>query len=122
VVAVDLPRTFTSNPSLGAASDYIAVNVQPFYSSTTTALNAGAYVASQISVLSGVAAGKSVVVTEVGWPRNGNCNGVACPSTANQKVALDSVRATLSGRVIFYAAFDHRWNNEYWGLVGYYSF
>lgn len=127
VVTVDTFVAIIANPALCLASDYAAANCHAFFDSTTTAENAGAYVLSMAEAVS-LACGKmNTVITESGWPWQGDANGDAVPSVANQATALASLKSTFSSNIILFTAYNDYWktNNagtfdaeQYWGFLG----
>lgn len=134
VVTVDtLAATIEpGNSILCDESDYCAVNAHPFYDSTATATGAGEWLTTNIAILKGVLANPSqkIVITETGWPSQGEANGAAVPSPANQAAALSSIESTFASNpsgVIFLSAFNRQWlgsdtgefDEEYWfGILG----
>jgi exo-beta-1,3-glucanase (GH17 family) len=136
VVHVDSQEAILANPDLCGerAGDYIAANVHPFFNAQTSADQAGDFVQKQIDLLKQCGAAshyrhseRRVRVTETGWPKNGDANGAAIPSKANQNVALDSIKSKIANDVIIFSAFNNYWmrddsttfNTEhYWGLLG----
>jgi len=121
VVTVDTIATIRANPSLCTTSDYCAVNVHPFYNGVAASA-AGSTIKSQVTALqSVVGTAKSIVITETGWPTQGNAVGNAVPSVANQKTAITSIKNAFSSSVIFYSAFDTLWaapGEQHWGILG----
>jgi exo-beta-1,3-glucanase (GH17 family) len=135
IVHVDSQEAILAHPGLCSheAGDYIAANVHPFFNSQTSADQAGDFVQGQIDLLKqcGMAKrhrrdGVRVRVTETGWPKNGDTNGVAVPSKDNQRAAVDSIKSTIADDVIMFSAFNNYWmkdgastfNTEhYWGLL-----
>lgn len=132
VVTVDTLVAARANPSLCDASDYCAVNCHPFFDGNTVAANAGSFLTTQIPTLQAVLANKSqqVVVTETGWPWQGDANGVAVPSPANQAAALGSIKGAFTSTpeaVILFTPYNDLWKQnspaqfnaeQYWGFVG----
>jgi exo-beta-1,3-glucanase (GH17 family) len=134
VVTVDtLAATIEpGNSILCDESDYCAVNAHPFFDSAATAAGAGEWLTTNIATLKGVLANPSqrIVITETGWPTQGEANGAAVPSPANQAAALSSIESTFASNpsdVIFLSAFNRQWlgsdtgefDQEYWfGILG----
>jgi exo-beta-1,3-glucanase (GH17 family) len=135
VVTVDtLAATIEPGNSIlcGVESDYCAVNAHPFFDSTSTAADAGEWLTTNINTLRGVLANPSqrIVITETGWPTQGDPNGLAVPSPENQAAALSSIESTFASNpsdVIFLSAFNRQWlkgdtgefDQEYWfGILG----
>jgi exo-beta-1,3-glucanase (GH17 family) len=132
VVAVDTYIAVENNPDLCNESDYCAVNVHPFFDSNTAASSAGAFVTSAVaSVRSKLSdPSKRVVVTETGWPWQGNANGAAVPSLDNQAAAVSSIKSAFSSNpadCILFTAFNDMWKKpadptfnaeQFWGMGG----
>jgi len=127
VVTVDTMVAMQSNPELCTASDFCAINCHAFFDSNTQASGAGAFVQGWVEKVSQAANGKLTIVTETGWPFQGNPNGAAVPSPQNQQAALSSIQSTISSNVILYSAFNTLWKTnsaatfgaeQYWGING----
>ncbi|KAK9478840.1 glycoside hydrolase superfamily [Lipomyces japonicus] len=124
VVTVDTFVAVLANPSLCEASDYAAVNCHPFFDGYTVAADSGPFVQTQIGRVSDACPNKSVLITESGWPKQGNNNGVAVPSVENQKIALSSLVSTVGDVLIEFTAFNDYWKadgylgvEKYWGIL-----
>lgn len=126
VVAVDTFIATKSNPVLCECSDFCAINAHAYFDPTMTAGQAGAWLQREVkAVKAALSRNMRVVVTETGWPTKGNTNGLAVPSLANQKKAIQSIRTAFKGQladVILFSAFDDLWksevNDHYWGIDG----
>ncbi|KZF18913.1 glycoside hydrolase family 17 protein [Xylona heveae TC161] len=126
VVTVDTAAAITSNTELCDASDYVALNCHAFFDDNVEASGAGPYVLSQAQEVSAACNNKKTVITESGWPSQGDSNGKAVPSTENQKSAIDSLKNSFSSNLILFTAFNDMWkkNNagtfnaeQYWGIL-----
>ena len=132
VVTVDTLVASRANPSLCDASDYCAVNCHPFFDGTVAAGGSGDFLTNQIPTLQATLANKDqeVVITETGWPWQGLPNGAAVPSTANQVLALKSIKSTFTSNpagVILFTPYNDMWKantagqfeaEQYWGFIG----
>ncbi|KAF2862241.1 glycoside hydrolase family 17 protein [Piedraia hortae CBS 480.64] len=127
VVTVDTFVATIAHPELCKASDFAAVNCHPFFDGHVAADDAGKWVLQQTERVSQACGGKSVMVTETGWPWKGNPNGVAVPSVENQAAALKSLRSSFTDMIVFFSAYNDLWkqNNagtygaeNYWGIYG----
>lgn len=125
VVSVNVFYEVLQNPLLCQEQDYIAVNCHPFFDGKVRPENAGAFVAEMRKQVSAKCGGKSVLITETGWPTRGAANGQSVPSKDNQRKALQSIRSAVPD-VVFFTAFDDTWKNDnpstfgaekYWGIV-----
>jgi len=127
VVTVDTFVAIMANPALCQASDYAAANCHAFFDNTVTADQAGAYVLSQAEGVSQACGGMDTVITESGWPSQGEANGVAVPSESNQQAAISSLKSSFSSNIILFTAFNDMWKTntaetfdaeQYWGIMG----
>ncbi|KAK3385093.1 cell wall glucanase [Podospora didyma] len=133
VVTVDTFIAVLQNPVLCDASDYCAMNCHAFFDPNTSADEAGVFVSRQVQNVKEVLADRAmkVVVSESGWPWQGNSNGKAVPGRDNQRAAIDSLQRDYGsvnpGGLIMYNAYDDRWKKaepgtfyaeQFWGLRG----
>lgn len=122
---VDAYYEFSDRPALVEHSDIILCNCYPFWEGTGIE-NAFQHMRQMYYQATGVAKGKRVIITETGWPSNGESLGGAMPSKEN---ALNyfinaNLWAEEEGIELFYfSSFDESWkkNSEgevgaYWGL------
>lgn len=133
VVTVDTLVAARANPSICDASDYCAVNCHPFFDGSTIAADSGSFLTTQIPTLRAVLSNQSqdIVITETGWPWQGETNGVAVPSPANQAAALSSIKSAFASSpesVVLFTTFNDLWKTntaaqfqaeQYWGFLGY---
>ncbi|KAK9363511.1 glycoside hydrolase superfamily [Lipomyces starkeyi] len=124
VVTVDTFVAVIANPSLCAASDYAAVNCHAFFDGGVVAADSGPFVQTQIGRVSAVCPGQDVLITESGWPKQGQNNGVAVPSVPNQHAALASLLEYVADQLIEFTAFNDYWKSpgefgveQYWGIL-----
>jgi exo-beta-1,3-glucanase (GH17 family) len=126
IVAVDtLVAMVSHGKDLCDVSDYIAVNAHPFFDGGVAAENTGDWLLHQMQEVASVCPGKPVVITETGWPTQGNTNGKAVPSVQNQKAALSSMKSAVTSNVVWFTAFNDMWKpntaatfnaEQYWGM------
>ncbi|KAF2827295.1 glycoside hydrolase [Ophiobolus disseminans] len=126
VGAVETVPATVENPSICDASDVAMVNCHAFFDSDVIAENAGKFVRSEIDRVKQACNNKRVVVTESGWPHQGDPNGKAFPNPENQRLALESIRAEFSNDMFLHNAFDATWKSDfsasfnaerYWGII-----
>ncbi|KAI4208681.1 MAG: hypothetical protein LQ348_000002 [Seirophora lacunosa] len=126
VVTVDTMVAMVDHPELCKASDFCAVNCHAFFDGKTPAEKSGDFVKGWVDKIS-KATGKTVVITETGWPSQGERNDVAVPSLQNHKAAMSSIRGALSDNVIYYSAYNDMWKKnrpgtfnaeQFWGILG----
>lgn len=104
--------------------DFVGGNLHPFFNAEVDAAGAGAFVASQLSILDGLCSGKSGINLETGWPSAGSCNGAACPSVENQQIAVASIVASAGPNSVMFSMTNDLWKSlgefgceQSWGLV-----
>ena len=126
VGAVDTVPATVDNPSICQASDVVMVNCHPFFDQNTAAEDAGTFVKGQIEKVKSACNTNRVVITETGWPHQGDANGKAVPSPDNQAKALASIRSEFSSDVFIHNSFDSLWKTDwagsfdaerYWGVI-----
>jgi exo-beta-1,3-glucanase (GH17 family) len=127
IVTVDTFNAIIDNPVLCLESDFCAANCHAFFNDQVEASGAGAFVLKQAQLVSQAAGGKNTVITESGWPSQGDANGVAVPSLANQQAAIASLKAAFSGNLFVFDAFNDLWKTngpgtfnaeQWWGILG----
>ena len=122
---VDAYFKFVDHPQVSAACDVILANCYPFWEGCP-AEHALLYMKEMYRRAMRAAQGKTVIVSETGWPGVGSPTGGAIPSFKNAvKYFIDTCRwAEEDGIDVFYfAAFDEAWKvvaegdvGAYWGL------
>jgi exo-beta-1,3-glucanase (GH17 family) len=126
VGAVDTVSAIIENPAVCQAADITMVNCHPFFDRNTDAAGAGTFVKDQIDRVKTACNTDRVIVTETGWPHQGESNGGAVPSLDNQAKALASIHSEFNGDVFFHNAFDSTWKSDsastfdaerYWGVI-----
>ena len=127
VVTVDTMVAIKANPELCHASDYCAINCHAFFDGNVLPEGAGDFVQLWVDQVSSAAGGKTVVITETGWPTQGSPNNKAIPSKENQNTAIASIVKKLGKNVIQYNAYNDLWKKDsgathgaerYWGIYG----
>ena len=127
VVIVDTMTAMKEHPELCYASDYCAINCHAFFDGKVPAHEAGKFVLKWADDVSQAAGGKTTVITETGWPTQGQTNGLAVPSLENQQKAIESIKQTFSKNTIFYSSYNCLWKTnspdtfgaeQYWGILG----
>ena len=127
VVTVDTSQQVIDNPALCQASDYAAANCHAFFNAGMTPDGAGSWVNDQAQRVSDACGGKPAMIMESGWPSQGETNGLAVPSQANQQAAIASLRSAFSENIVLFSAFNDYWKRntpstfdaeQYWGIYG----
>ncbi|PHH79965.1 hypothetical protein CDD80_3250 [Ophiocordyceps camponoti-rufipedis] len=127
VTTVDTFNAYQQNVALGNASDHCTINAHAYFDPTISADNAGQWLKKTVDdVRKTCPQEKKVVVTETGWPTQGNTNGQAIPGVEQQAAALNSMRTLFAqdpSQVYFFSAFNDLWKNpgnlnteQYWGI------
>ncbi|PUU79650.1 glycoside hydrolase superfamily [Tuber borchii] len=112
VVTVDTFVAIMANPVLCEASDYAAANCHPFFDGKVAASASGDFLKTQSQNVQNACGGKKVLITETGWPSQGNSNGACVPSPDNQAAALSSIKSAMGSNVIYFTAFDDLWKTD----------
>lgn len=127
VVTVDTMAAMKDNPALCTASDFCAINCHAFFDGNVLPDGAGAFVQKWAKDVSDAAGGKTVVVSESGWPTQGSNNNKAVPSKENHAAAITSLRLTFGSNLVLYSAYNDLWKQDrestfgaekYWGIMG----
>lgn len=125
IVAVDTLAAVMADSSMCDISDYLAVNCHPYFSGVE-ALTSGTWLKQQVAALKSLCGnGKSVLVTESGWPTQGNTVGDAVPSQLNQVAALEGLATVMGSQVIMFTTYNDYWKDpgpynveQHWGIYG----
>lgn len=114
VVTVDTMVAMKANPELCTASDFCAINCHAFFDGNTLPSGAGAFVKGWAQQVSDAAGGKTVVVTESGWPTLGGSNKLAAPSQENHDTAIASLKSSFGGgtNLILYGMYNDCWKKD----------
>ena len=114
VVTVDTMVAMKNNPSLCTASDFCAINCHAFFDGGVLAEGAGDFVKNWAQQVSEAAGGKTVVVTESGWPTQGGTNDKAIASPEAHTAAISSLKSAFGGgqNLILYAMYNEEWKKD----------
>lgn len=114
-----------AHPELGAEVDFIAVHILPYWEGLSVN-EAVDFVFDRYYALQKAFPGKQVVITEVGWPSDGQPSKQATASLANQAQFLRQfLNRAAAEKVSYYVieAFDQPWKmslegsaGAYWGI------
>jgi GPH family glycoside/pentoside/hexuronide:cation symporter len=121
VGCVDAYDQFLERPALVAACDVLLPNCYPFWEGAPIEL--AAQYLRRMHGLVKAAAGedKTVIVTETGWPAQGQAVGQAQPSEENAMRYFVDVQqwARREGiKLYYFSSFDEPWKHEHEGEVG----
>jgi glycoside/pentoside/hexuronide:cation symporter, GPH family len=120
VCYVDIYNEYINHPKLVEASDKILVNGYPFWEGANIE-HAGFYLQEMYNKTKAIAKGKEIMITETGWPSNGETSGDAVPNEVNQMIYFVEAQtwAAHAGVKLFYfASFDEAWKIHAEGWAG----
>jgi GPH family glycoside/pentoside/hexuronide:cation symporter len=120
VGCVDAYYQFLERPALTAACDVLLPNCYPFWEGTDITM-AASYLRRMVGLVQAAGGEKSVIVTETGWPGNGQPVGAAVPSAENAIRYFVDVQqwARQDGIKLFYfSSFDEPWKLRLEGDLG----
>jgi GPH family glycoside/pentoside/hexuronide:cation symporter len=120
VAYVDAYYKFVEHPSLVDACDIILANCYPFWEGCHIN-NATAYLDKMYAMVSQVAGGKPVIVSETGWPSEGTSNQNALPSEVNAMkyfINVSNWARDKGVQAFYFSSFDESWKVSQEGDVG----
>jgi exo-beta-1,3-glucanase (GH17 family) len=126
VGAVETVKAMVENPAICRAADVAMVNSHAFFDGNVLPEDSGTFVKSQVSMVKQACDNKRVVVTESGWPHEGDRHEKAVPSPQNQKAAIASIRENFDHDMFLFNAFDSPWKSNtaatfnaerFWGIM-----
>ncbi|CAF9943142.1 MAG: hypothetical protein ALECFALPRED_010696 [Alectoria fallacina] len=129
IATIDTMMAMRNNIELCTASDFCAINCHAFFDGNTLPEDSGQFVQNWVKQISEAAGGKITIVTESGWPHQGDTNNKAIPSPENQAAAIASLKEAFSGgsNLVLYNSYDDLWKSDsadtygaekYWGMLG----
>ena len=125
VTSVDTMIAMKNNPGLCKASDFCAINCHAFFDGNVLPSGAGPFVLDWAKQISQAAGGKTTVVTESGWPTQGDPNQKAIPGQSEHQQAIQSLKGSFSENLILYGLYNDLWKpagpyeaEKYWGIMG----
>ena len=117
---VDAYYQFVERPKLIEACDILLVNCYPFWEGCSIGQSA-TYLKKMYAVTQQVANGKPVIITETGWPNQGDHTEAAKPSENNaMKYFIDTANWAQQNEVLlfYFSSFDESWKVHHEGDVG----
>jgi GPH family glycoside/pentoside/hexuronide:cation symporter len=120
VGCVDIYSEFINHPKLVNACDKLLINGYPYWEGANIE-HAGVYLQEIYNKTKAVANGKEVIVTETGWPGDGQVVGEAVPSKLNMmlyflEAQLWAQKANI--KLFYFASFDEAWKIHSEGWAG----
>lgn len=116
--------TYQNSPDLADVIDVCGMNIHAYFNADVEASGAGAFVLEEIKAGEVICKTKKIYVCESGWPSAGDSNGKAVPGPAEQKAAIDSIRAATGSTVVFLSYEDDSWKapgyknvEQHWGCM-----
>jgi len=117
---VDAYYQFSERPAIVDACDLILINCYPFWEGCNID-HASVYLKQMFTLAKKAAKGKPVIITETGWPSQGDHIKEAEPSPENAMKYFVNVNnwVRVEGVKMFYfSSFDESWKEHYEGNVG----
>ena len=120
VTYVDAYYQFIERPQLIDACDVILVNCYPFWEGCSIEQSA-TYLKQMYAVTQKAAKGKQVIISETGWPNEGDSTKDAQPSEINaMKYFINTTNWAQQNEVplFYFSSFDESWKVHHEGDVG----
>ncbi|SCU92686.1 LAME_0F01046g1_1 [Lachancea meyersii CBS 8951] len=105
------PVTFQNHPELctSAKIDFVGINSHAYFDENSSAASAGTFVKGQFELIQQICGTNNVVVTETGYPSDGDQNGGNIPSAENQLTAVQNILNEMGQQVTILSTFDDLW-------------
>jgi GPH family glycoside/pentoside/hexuronide:cation symporter len=117
---VDAYYQFLERPKLVDACDVILANCYPYWEGFSIN-QASIYLKHMYAVTKRSAQGKPIIITETGWPNQGNSNSKADPSPENaMKYFINANNWSQQENIelFYFSSFDESWKTHHEGDVG----
>lgn len=130
VTTSEPPITFIKYPTLctEANIDIVGINPHSYFNANISPAKAGSYITSQQSQVAALCDGKSVWITETGYPSQGDTLGLNTPSAENQEIAIASIIEATGGDVTILTTYNDFWKDpgpygieQYFGAIHLFS-
>jgi exo-beta-1,3-glucanase (GH17 family) len=92
--------------------DVFTAQVHPFFTNSVSPYEAGDFAKSQLELAAAVcpeAAARGKYISEIGWPKAGEANGVAVPGYNEQKIAIKSIMDKVGKESCLFSYQDDKW-------------
>ena len=119
---VDAYYEFTDYPKIAEACDVILANCYPYWEGCSIDYSL-IYMKQMYQQAQRAAAGKPVIITETGWPSQGESLGAAVPGYKNAlKYFIDAISWSKEDEIpmFYFSSFDESWKESTEGSVGAY--
>jgi glycoside/pentoside/hexuronide:cation symporter, GPH family len=120
VGCVDTYYQFSEHPELVEVCDVILANCYPFWEGYDIG-EAPIYLQKMYAFVEKVSKDKKIIVTETGWPSQGEPNNQAIPSKSNVMkyfIDLNNWSKKKNIEVFYFSSFDEAWKVRHEGNVG----
>ena len=120
VAYVDSYYIFNENPSLIDICDVILINCYPFWEGSDIEISPS-YLRHMYKLIEDKANGKPVVISETGWPSDGESTEDAVPSDLNAMKYFINVNHWANQediKLFYFSSFDESWKIHHEGDVG----
>jgi len=120
VCCVDIYTEFLNRPELVKACDKLLINCYPFWEGANIE-HAGIYLQEMYNKVKVVSNGKEVIITETGWPSNGQMVNEAVPSKENLMLYYMEAQlwaAQANVKLFYFSSFDEAWKIHFEGWAG----
>ena len=117
---VDAYYQFIQRPKLVDACDVILINCYPFWEGSTIE-SSTAYLKEMYEATRNVAKNKPVIISETGWPNQGESVGSASPTASNAAqyfVNVNTWAQEAKAPLFYFSSFDESWKVHHEGDVG----
>ncbi|WP_299766385.1 MFS transporter [uncultured Dokdonia sp.] len=117
---VDAYYQFHEHPELIEVCDVILVNCYPFWEGSSIE-EATRYLRQMYTVTKNISKGKPVIITETGWPNQGDSVEGATPTTENAMkyfISASNMSKKSSIPLFYFSSFDESWKVHQEGDVG----
>ena len=114
VTTADTMIAMKNNPALCTASDFCAINCHAFFDGNVLPEGAGDFVKNWAQQVSEAAGGKTVIVSESGWPTQGGTNNKAVASQEAHTAAISSLKSAFGGgtNLVLYGMYNDAWKKD----------
>jgi GPH family glycoside/pentoside/hexuronide:cation symporter len=117
---VDAYYQFSEHPQIVDACDLVLINCYPFWEGCNID-HASVYLKQMVTLAKHAAKGKPVIISETGWPSQGDQVKEAVPSPENAMKYFINVNnwvQTEEVEMFYFSSFDESWKERYEGNVG----